>query len=70
MNMETPSRLLFKDPLRILMAKEARTCKGCIHQHSDYAFGIEVVVCKKIDEKGRNRRHGRRCKDYKENNGF
>lgn len=68
--MSHQTRLMFKDPLRILMAKESRTCKGCIHQHRDYAFGKEIVVCKKTDEKGKNRRHGKRCKDYKENYSF
>ena len=63
---EIPSRLMFRDPLQILLANEARTCRGCIHRHTDRAFGVDVTVCNKTDENGKRRNHGRRCKDYKE----
>lgn len=66
MDHDTPSNLIFRDPLKILIARESRTCRGCIHQHTERAFGADVTVCTKSDENGRRRNHGRRCKDYKE----
>lgn len=64
---DIPSNLIFRDPLKILMAKEARTCKGCVYQLHDRVFGQDIVVCTKIDADGKRLRHGRRCKHYEEN---
>lgn len=63
---EIPSRLLFHDPLEILLAKEARTCRGCDGEHHAVAFGQTVTICTKKDQNGKRRNHGRRCKDYTE----
>ncbi|SDY38315.1 hypothetical protein [Nitrosomonas sp. Nm58] len=67
MREEHLTRLSFRDPLKVLMVKESRTCKGCVHEHRERAFGQDVVVCTRMDADGRQRKHGRRCKDYKEN---
>lgn len=66
MNREIPSRMLFRDPLEILLAEEARTCRGCTHQLHAVAFGTAVTVCTAKDKNGKRRNHGRRCKDYRE----
>lgn len=63
---EIPSRMMSRDPLEILLAEESRTCRGCIHQLHDTAFGITVTICTAKDKNGKRRNHGRRCKDYKE----
>lgn len=56
----------YRDPLEVMLANEARTCRGCIHQVHGHAFGVAVTVCTKTDKNGKHRNHGRRCKDYRE----
>jgi len=50
----------YQDPLRVLIAQESRTCKGCAHQQTLSILGERRVYC---DLK---RSHGTRCKYYKE----
>jgi hypothetical protein len=66
MDNDIPSNMIFRDPLRILLAREAKTCKGCTHQYRDRIFNQDIVVCTKTDVNGKRRHHGRRCKDYNE----
>ncbi len=63
---EIPTRMMFRDPLEILLAEEARTCRGCTHQVHAFAFGTAVTICTAKDKNGKRRNHGRRCKDYRE----
>lgn len=51
-------RHAYRDPLEILLQKEARYCKGCVHRL--HVWGKEGC------NKGRK---PRRCKDYKEKEG-
>lgn len=55
---EIPSRLLYRDPLEILIAQEAKTCKGCRHEHMERLWGTKFMICMK------RKTHGRRCKNY------
>jgi hypothetical protein len=32
---ELPTRLLYRNPLEILLAEEARTCRGCGNEHTE-----------------------------------
>jgi len=66
MRREIPSQMMFRDPLEILLAEEARTCRGCTHQVHAVAFGTAVTICTAKDKNGKRRNHGRRCKDYRE----
>ena len=66
MRREIPSRMMFRDPLEILLAEEARTCRGCTHQVHAVAFGTAVTICTAKDKNGKRRNHSRRCKDYRE----
>lgn len=50
----------YRDPLRIVLAEEGRSCKGCIHR--DIAW--DVQYCKKHEK--RSGGNMRRCKDYRE----
>lgn len=63
---EIPSRLVFRDPLEILLAEEARTCKGCAREHTETIWGKAITICTAKDDKGKRRNHGRRCKAYQE----
>ena len=56
--LEIPSRLVFRDPLQILLAEESQTCKGCTHSHTERVWGTKVAICLK------RRTHGKRCKLY------
>ena len=56
--LEIPSRLVFRDPLQILLAEESQTCKGCTHSHTERVWGQRVTICLK------KRKHGTRCKLY------
>lgn len=51
----------YRDPLDVLLRDEARTCRGCIHQVHNRAFGVIVTACAK------RRPHGNRCHHYREN---
>lgn len=46
----------FRDPLQVLMAREASTCKGCAH--------IDVTLGRQFCTKGRDMK--RKCKSYVE----
>lgn len=50
----------FRDPLAVLLTKEAATCKGCSHSETITAFGQKHQTCNK------RRKHGNRCKHYRE----
>lgn len=56
----------YRDPLEILIEREAQTCKGCIHQRTERAFGVPITVCLKTDKDGKQREHGRRCVEYQD----
>lgn len=56
----------YKDPLEVLIVKENRKCKGCCHEFKASGFGVTMMVCMKLDQAGRRRRHGERCKDFRE----
>lgn len=53
----------WNDPLEELIAKEQKTCKGCIFHHHEETFGIVINYCEK------KRMELRRCKQYKEKAG-
>lgn len=61
---EIPSRLVFRDPLEILLAEEARTCRGCASEHTETIWGKPIKICTAKDANGKRRNHGKRCKDY------
>lgn len=61
---EIPSRMVFRDPLEIMLAEEARTCRGCISQHTETVWGTPITICTAKDDKGKRRNHGKRCKKY------
>ena len=63
--MALPSRD-YRDPLEVLIERESTTCKGCIHQHTEQAFGTTITICKKTDKNGKPRMHGKRCRDYQD----
>lgn len=48
----------YRDPLEVILADEARTCKGCTHEVRLWFHQQEFKRC------SRHRRHGSRCKDY------
>lgn len=52
----------YGDPLHELIGKESKTCKGCIHQSTEKAFGILINYCKL------GRKNMIRCANYKEKN--
>lgn len=56
----------YRDPLEILLAREARACRGCVHQHTEQAFGVAVTICTQRHDNGTRRKHGRRCEIYRE----
>ena len=66
MRRDIHTRLMFRDPLEILLAEERRTCRGCIHQVHAVAFGTAVTICTAKDKNGKRRPWFRRCKDYRE----
>ena len=49
----------YRDPLDVLIANEAKTCKGCIYQQRIEVFEIKTLICR-LDKK----RYGIRCKSY------
>lgn len=49
----------YKDPLQIVLEKEARSCKGCKRERLETAFGKVFVFCELPGKK-----HGKRCKSY------
>jgi hypothetical protein len=50
----------YGDPLDVLLKKEARSCKGCVHE-GKMSWELETInYC----EKGR--KHGERCDHYLE----
>lgn len=51
---------LFRNPLDILIAKEARSCKGCAHKTSLWG----VAYCLRNPQKSGDKL--RRCKKYQE----
>lgn len=50
------------NPMHELMGKQKRECHGCIHKHTDKAFGIEINLCKL------GRKKMRRCEKFQEKN--
>lgn len=50
----------WNDPLHEIIRKENKTCKGCIHQSTEKAFGIEVNFCKK------GKKNMRKCDNYQD----
>jgi hypothetical protein len=44
----------YRDPLEIIIAEEAATCKGCAH--SSHVFAQPLCM--------KGRKHGHRCKHY------
>lgn len=48
----------YRDPLNVLMAREAISCKGCRHEVCYRVWGETVRIC------ARGKRHGRRCRSY------
>jgi len=54
-----------RDPLDLLIAAESKSCKGCVHQFSQQAFGEIITVCTKVRADGKRHNHGKRCKDYR-----
>jgi hypothetical protein len=56
----------YRDPLEVLIRKEAGTCKGCKFELKGTVFGKTLLVCTAKDNKGLRSNHGKRCKDYRE----
>ena len=56
----------YRDPLDILIAEEARTCRGCHYEHVETLWGQVIKICKKVMDNGKRRQHGKRCRDYLE----
>lgn len=56
----------YRDPLEVVIADEAKTCKGCAHELFYTAFEEAVWICTSKDKKGKRRNHGRRCENYRE----
>lgn len=56
----------YRDPLDILIAEEAMTCRGCAHEHAQVLWGHAIKICIKVMENGQRREHGKRCRDYRE----
>lgn len=52
---------LNRNPLDILLAEEARTCKGCRHRIIIRAWGSDLIRCDKEQQ-----RFPKRCKLYQE----
>lgn len=52
----------FGNPMTELMGKQKRECHGCIHKHTEKAFGIEINYC------DLNKKHMHRCEQYQEKN--
>ena len=50
----------YRDPLKVVIAEESRTCAGCVHK--ELYFGIQF--CGKHPEK--QAKDLRKCKAYKE----
>lgn len=63
---ELPTHLLYRNPLEILLAEEAKTCRGCTSQHTETIWGKTITICTAKDDKGKRRNHGRRCRAYQE----
>lgn len=57
-----PSREYSRDPLDIILEREAKTCKGCKHADSLMVFGKTYEAC----NKGRKKRN---AKCYEEAHG-
>jgi hypothetical protein len=53
-----PSHWYNRDPLDVLIQKEARSCKACVHEIREVAFGQTVMLC------ALGRKHGNRCGHY------
>lgn len=49
---------LYRDPERVYLEQEARTCKGCIHVARITVAGETRTMCE------RGKRYGARCKCY------
>jgi hypothetical protein len=50
----------YRDPLEVAMAREARTCKGCVHEQAYELANQKIKIC------ARGRPHGRGCKLFRE----
>ena len=57
---EVPTRLLYRNPLEILLAEEARTCKGCQHEEVVFVVGQQNKIC------ANGKKHGNKCRSYSE----
>lgn len=60
---------LYRDPMLIVQERQERqirrSCQGCIHERSvDNPFGGDELMC------GLGRRHGKRCRRYKKEEGL
>ena len=60
----TLEQRMYRDPLTVLLDEEARTCRGCSHEHQATVFGNQMTICIKKMSNGKRRDHGKRCKDY------
>lgn len=49
-----------RDPLQIVIEREARTCKGCENEVKTVMFGGVIKTCEK------RKKHGKRCAQYVE----
>ncbi len=62
--MTAPEQWDKRDPLIILLEREAASCKGCKHELFYTAFDFRVWICKFKDKNGKRPNHGKRCKNY------
>jgi hypothetical protein len=60
----TLEQRMYRDPLQILLEDEAKTCKGCKHEHRQWLWGNLIKLCTKKKPDGKRRNYGARCKDY------
>lgn len=52
----------YRDPLEVLIADEARTCKGCAHEVSiEFRTGGQKQVYHSCSK---TKKYGRRCQNY------
>jgi hypothetical protein len=50
----------YRDPMQVAMAREAQSCKGCVHEQTYEFANHQIKIC---DE---GRQHGKRCKFFQE----
>lgn len=50
----------YRDPLRIVIAQESRSCKGCVHRE----FAFDIQFCQRHENRAGSKM--KKCQDYRE----